>query len=71
MGAFFVRKKHTTTIQAGLLTLESSYLPHLPVTKLTVVFIAVFVLDYSGGPVPVLHRSSLLSIQHLNLSLFI
>ena len=45
-----------STLQAGLLTLGSSYLPRLPIRELANSDIcAVFVPDYSGGPVSDLH----------------
>jgi hypothetical protein len=40
------------TLQAGLLTVGSSYLLHLPLAKKQRVAFATFVTGYSGGTVP-------------------
>jgi len=52
--------KGTPHIQAGLLTLGSSYLPRLPIqlsesSIMNSDMVAVFVPDYSGGPVSDFH----------------
>ncbi len=49
-----VRANTTDMVQAGLLTLESSYRLRLPI-RIEQWHSAAFVLDYSGGPVPELH----------------
>ncbi len=53
---FYPRRLASIFIQAGLLTLGSSYLPRLPDPLHAVSGIkATFVPDYSGGPVHDLH----------------
>jgi hypothetical protein len=70
MVRFLKSTKFTPNVQAGLLTLGSSYLPRLPIqfkldsdilrplqnVQFSKVSFAVFVPDYSGGPVPDFHR---------------
>jgi len=54
--------KTAIQIQAGLLTFVSYYLLHLPIWFYTNSgIIAMFVHDYSGGPVLDFHECSLLS----------
>lgn len=55
-----VHESKPSDTQAGLLTLGSTYFPRLPIPDLSEQWrVAVFVPDYSGGPVPYLRRSLL------------
>jgi len=67
---FFAIEDYVKQLQAGLLTIESSYSLRLPI-HLTgdsdiqsynlAVRLAIFVIDYSGGPVPCYTGDSLLN----------
>jgi len=62
-----VREGKFTDVQAGLLTLGSSYFPRLPIPNPSEQWrMAAFVPDYSGGPVPYLRRSLLSFKKHPN-----
>ncbi len=72
---FFTIEEHVKKLQAGLLTIESSYLLRLPIRLKRIVAYglttklrdrAIFVIDYSGGSVPSFRRDSLFKLHFKN-----